>query len=151
MVDAKEKPGDKERNASKHGCQNAIIYELKIYPTTHATDHTSCGGKAGTVTAQLFSEASSTAGMDLQGRAAIGRKIRPDINSCHLDPTPLHSHAAPSRACTDCRLLFYSKDWLPRPLGQPPLQDSAPRPACQALGSHMERLWESSLSDIGLG
>ena len=51
----------------------------------------------------------------------------------------IHSHATPSRAC----MLFCSKDWLPRPLGQPPLQDSAPRPACQALGSRLE-MWESS-------
>ena len=49
----------------------------------------SCGGKAGTV---LFSESQSTAGMDLQGHAAIGRKIRPAFDSCHLAPTP-HSLA----------------------------------------------------------
>jgi hypothetical protein len=71
------------------GARMQAIYERQAEDRSPTRLLTSCGGKAGTV---LLSESQSTAGMDLQGDAAIGRKIRPAFDSCHLAPTP-HSLA----------------------------------------------------------
>jgi len=87
MIAKGKKPSDEGKKQAKHGCKNAAIYERRAEDRSPPTRLTSCGGNAGTV---LFSEAQSTAGMDLHRRAAaIGRKILPAFDSCHLAPTTL--------------------------------------------------------------
>jgi hypothetical protein len=69
----------------KHGCQNAAIYDRRAEDLAPPTRLTLCGGKAGTVLCCLAKFNQPL----VWTCTAIGRKIRPAFDSCHLDPTPL--------------------------------------------------------------